>query len=113
MMEHIMSSSIQCVRLVTGEDLIAEVEIDNETKMYKLSNPLMILLTPSQKDNRMNLSLLPFMGFAKERVFEYNRRSIMTVFAPNEKLEDEYRKVFGKVVVARPSLVGLDGVAGI
>jgi hypothetical protein len=101
--------SIRCVRLITGEDLIAEYsELEDGVRLI---NPLMVLLIPSQADNKMHLQLVPFLGYAQEKQFEFSSASVMTVFVPNGLLEDEYRKVFGKVVLARSMpILGADGM---
>ena len=108
-------NKIMCIRLSTGEDLIAEIGLPTADRpTYVIDEPLLIMLVPVQTapngPQKMAIQLVPFLGYASQRVFEWNPDMVCTTYAPTEKLEDEYRKVFGRVQVAhRAPLVGLDG----
>ena len=62
--------SVKVVRLVSGEDVIADVEIDHNG--YMLSNPALIVVQQTQ-DGRVGAAFAPFAPYAKDgkvRIFK-------------------------------------------
>ena len=98
-----MTSNVKCVRLSTGEDLIGEIEHTKEG-MFKIKNPLMILLQPSQTGG-LSLRLIPHLMYAKSKEFTYPESSvIMDPFDATDELEKEYRAAFSKIVLPESKL---------
>ena len=88
--------SLYIVRLITGEDLIGELEIsktkDHEHK-YKMKNVGIVQLVPT-KDG-VGISLYPYAPYAEESEFTFKEEHVMTTYKPSLDLQNNYSRMFG------------------
>lgn len=107
-------SGVKLVRLLSGEELLTEVQYDDGNKIA-LKNPvLLIVLPPQQEGGKPSISIAPWAVLADQNVLrkgelEINRNVVVYITDPSPQLENEYRVAFGKLIVpngvsAKPSL---------
>ena len=88
--------SLYIVRLITGEDLIGDLEIsktkDNEHK-YKMTNVGIVQLVPT-KDG-VGISLYPYAPYAEQSEFIFKENHVMTTYKPSVDLQNNYSRMFG------------------
>jgi len=87
---------INCVRLVTGEDLIGNITWKHSEVTVK--NPAMIVVMQAG-EGRFNIGLAPYLPYAKEKEFHFREDSVLTRFEPNIELRNEYSRIFGSGIV--------------
>lgn len=84
------------LRLVTGEDIIAETAYLNEAgnSRYMILNPLKIVYLPATKDTMITLSLMQWMftRISENQCFEMNDRNVLFTTDPAESLAEYYYK---------------------
>lgn len=88
--------SVRVCRLVSGEDIIADVEVDHIG--YMLTNPAQIVVQQAQ-DGRVGAAFAPFAPYAKD-----NKVRIFKAFVAGEmeldvKLINEYNRIFGSGIM--------------
>ncbi len=97
--------SLYIVRLVTGEDLIGELEVaktkDHEHK-YKLTNVGIVQLVPT-KDG-VGVSLYPYAPYAEESEFTFKEEHVMTTYKPSVDLQNNYSRMFGSGIQIATSI---------
>jgi len=97
--------SLYIVRLITGEDLIGELEIsktkDNEHK-YKMKNVGMVQLVPT-KDG-VGVSLYPYAPYAEQSEFIFKEQHVMTTYKPSVDLQNNYSRMFGSGIQIATSI---------
>lgn len=86
--------TIKCFKLITGEEVISDVEIDQEG--YRLSSPALVILQQNP-DGRYGVGLAPFMTYAESIVMKPD--SVVVEADVNSQLENEYRRIFGSGIV--------------
>lgn len=86
---------IKIVRLVTGEDVIADVEKKGD--LVVLKQPHRLLLTQE------GLGSMPLCPFAKTSEYELSVHNILFEAEPETQIRDSYATQVGAIVI--PSLV--------
>lgn len=89
---------VKGIRLVAGEDIIGRVMAENEDSIT-LSKPRQVMLVPVS-ESQMQVSLGPFLMFAKNEVFEFSKQSIVTTFDVSEQMEKQYLQMTTGLVLA-------------
>ena len=95
---------IACVKLITGEDIIADIAED-VSGLVVLTTPLMIMMVPRSQD-QFSIGLVPFMPFLNKNTIRIVANNIIVSEEPSAELRNEYNKVTGKgiIVPTTPSL---------
>lgn len=88
--------SVMCLRLTTGEEVIAEVtDVEGGVALRKPAN---IFLQPDGKGN-VKIGLMPLFPYSEKPEFIFPASSIVTKFKPSKELFNEYSRIFGSGLV--------------
>ena len=97
--------SLYIVRLVTGEDLIGELEISKTKDLehkYKMTNVGIVQLVPTKEG--VGISLYPYAPYAEESEFTFKEQHVMTTYKPSLDLENNYSRMFGSGIQIASSI---------
>jgi hypothetical protein len=84
-----------CIKLVTGEDLIASVSRVGDT--ITITKPVGLMLVP-QGEGNFGISFVPFLPFAQKPEFNLSVGSIVMTYEPSEQLRAQYTSVTSGLV---------------
>lgn len=88
---------IKLLKLVTGEDVVADVErVDNT---YVLKKPHRLIMA------REGLGSMPLCPFAKSETYEVASAHVVWEADPDDEIRDSYASATGSIVVAKPGLL--------
>lgn len=94
--------SVKVYRLITGEDVIADLERDTPTEIT-LKNPAAIVVQQTE-DGRVGAAFVPFTPFAKNNTITIYKTAIAGYMEVDIKLINEYNRIFGSgILVASAS----------
>ena len=82
--------NIKIIRLISGEELIGDW--DEETKI--ITNP--VVMVPIAK---AQLGFQPWIPYAEEEEVPLKEQHIVVVLTPDNKLQNEYNKIYGSGLV--------------
>jgi hypothetical protein len=89
-----MESSVKFVRLVTGEDVIAEVSYVESSKdsYYILNNPLKVVYIPNPKSGSLSITLMQwiFWKLCEDQEFILFPKDILLVKQASVGIEEYY-----------------------
>ena len=94
--------NIIALKLITGEDIIAELVIKSENGTYYLKNPVQIASAPSHT-GQIQVMFIPFPKFISQQ--ELNREvsisssHVILVYDPDQELINQYNSMFGSGIV--------------
>jgi hypothetical protein len=94
---------IQILKLVTGEEVLSEIESQSETE-YVLSNPVGIAVVRG-KDGQPSVGLAPFPLHAeqkKDATIAISKRSVVYSYVPAEDFISNYKQIFGAGFIVPP-----------
>lgn len=94
---------IKCVKTVTGEDLIGDIETHGD--VLTIDTPCVIVLIPTQ-EHQYSVGLAPFLPFAATKKFTYNKEHVVLMYEAADQLKNEYNRITGKgiLVPERPKI---------
>lgn len=103
-----MSNAVPTVlRLVTGEDIIADTVIKSDagTTTYSVSDPLKIVYLPATKDTHISLSLMQwmFVRISDNQTFDLHERNVLFTTEPSDSLLEYYYKTVAYFIEVRES----------
>ena len=78
--------NIKIVRIVSGEELIGDWNRETNT----ITNP--VVMIPIAKDQ---LGFQPWIPYSEEEEMTFKEQHIVVVLTPDNKLQNEYNRVFG------------------
>lgn len=88
--------NVKVYRLMTGEDIIADTEVDQNGVWFK--NPAAIVVQQTQ-DGRVGAAFAPFAPFAKDNKVLIRQTAIAGEMEVDVKMINEYNRIFGSGIV--------------
>ncbi len=82
--------NIKVVRLISSEELIGDWNEETNT----ITNP--VVMVPVAKDQ---LGFSPWIPYVDEEDVQLKEQHIMTVLTPDNKLQNEYNRVYGSGLI--------------
>ena len=82
--------NIKVVRLISSEELIGDWNEETNT----ITNP--VVMVPVAKDQ---LGFSPWIPYVDEEAVQLKEQHIMTVLTPDNKLQNEYNRVYGSGLI--------------
>ena len=90
--------AIKLVRLKSGEDLVADIDINTDT--VTLENPAMIMPVDNpDPGDQVQMGFGPWVPFAKSKTFEVPREHVVFIADPADDIVNNYRQMFGSGIV--------------
>ena len=94
---------VLALKLVTGEDLLGEIEIESETEIV-LRNPVGIAVVRG-KDGQPNIGFSPFPIHGqgeKDAIIAFAKKHVVYSYTPAEDFISNYNQIFGSGLVVPP-----------
>jgi hypothetical protein len=96
---------IKIVKLVTGEEVIGEVENSTDTTKLTLKSPCALHLVPSRSNpDQVGMALVPYASQGKEHKVAIAISAIVWEQEPVDELRNQYNSIFGNGIVIAKSL---------
>lgn len=97
--------SVKIIKLLTGEELIAEV-LPSDSATCRLKNPLRIVVLPNKLDpTKPNIALAPWAEFTDEREFFIDKSHVLAIMTPIKEFINQYNSMFGGLVLPTNNLI--------
>lgn len=88
---------IKLVRLVTGEDIICQLERTSDS--VRLKKPHRLLLT------KEGLASMPLCPFSKDEVYDIDPKNVLFEVEPEADIRDSYASQVGAIVIPNSSIL--------
>ena len=96
---------IRAFRLITGEDIIAEV-VSNKGDWWDLKNPVQLAMLPSKADPTKNtFGFVPYPSYTEAKEIRFNDHHIIFVITPAKEFIDQYDRIFGAGIIMPSSTI--------
>ena len=97
--------NLKIVRMLTGEELIAEVVTDSGNQLT-VKNALRIVVIPSKTEpNAPTVGLAPYLQFSEDKELTLNKNCVITVASPINEFVNQYNAAFGGLVVPNSKII--------
>jgi len=91
---------IKILKLITGEEVLGEVEIESETEVV-LVNPVGVAIVRG-KDGQPNVGFAPFPMHAEQKTgttIAFAKRNVLYSYVPAQDFINNYSQIFGSGIV--------------
>jgi len=95
---------ILALKLITGEELLGEVESESETE-FVIENPVGIAVVRG-KDGQPNIGFSPFPLHAEQKTgttIALSKKNVVYSYVPAEDFVNNYNQIFGSGIVLPPT----------
>lgn len=96
-------NNIKCVRIITGEDVIADYSENGDTA--KLENPLRVSMVPGGANGQPNFGFMPFPLVSNDKIVEIGLDKIVFVCEPAEEFLAQYNSIFSNIITPTQNLI--------
>jgi hypothetical protein len=107
-----MGLNIKLLKLITMEDIIAEVipSIDTEyntiDNILTLKNPIRVMVVPSKTDPKTpTVGFAPYLEFSSEKTFTIDKSHVLVITTPIQEFINQYQSIFSGLLVAKSNLI--------
>lgn len=100
-------SDYKLIKLLTGEELLAEVTTVNEVIGYVvLKNPVRIIMMPNRVDPKTpSVGFAPWLEFAEENTVKVDSDHIVAILTPIKQFVEQYRSMFSAIAIPNSGLI--------
>jgi hypothetical protein len=102
-MEGCQMTNVKCIRLISGEDVIADID-ETVEGLIILKKPLAIMMIPNQ-NNQFGIGLAPFCPYAKDDIVPIREGAVISIFEPETGMLNEYNTRYGSGLVVPESKI--------
>ena len=103
-------SNIKIVRLVNGEEIIAEVTDVASTSPISMKNPVRIVVIPNKMDPKTpQVGLAPWAEFSADKTFTIDKSHILCIMTPINEFVQQYKSMFGGIIPVEQSKLIMPG----
>ena len=107
-------SDIKLIRLLNGEEIIAEVVAPSHNGFLGkliVKNPVRVVIMPNKLDPKTpNIGFAPWMEFTDDKEIKINDSVVVCVTTPIKEFLTQYQSMFGKVITPTTSGLVLPGM---
>lgn len=94
--------NIKLLRLVTGEDVLAEFQDQGDT--VQLTNPLIVYIRPTET-GVPQVGMSQWVPYSASKVFVVEKTKVVFITEPAEDIRGNYDKVFGAGLILPSSQI--------
>lgn len=103
-----MPDNIHIIKLLSGEDLIAEIvsSVTGHEGQIIVKNPVRIVVMPNKMDPKTpSIGFAPWMEFSAEKTFTISNSHIVAKAEPIKEFVEQYKSMFSNIVVPQSKLI--------
>jgi len=90
--------NVKLVRLLTGEEILAEVVTDTEN-VLTISNPIRVVLMPNKEGSTTpTVGFAPWMEFSEDNEYSLDKSHVLAIMNPISDFVTQYNKAFSSII---------------
>ena len=98
-------SNVKCVKLISGDEIIADVSEFDDGNLVVLSKPLLIMMVPQGQNTQFGIGLAPSCPYAKDNIVPIPGGAVVSIFDPEVGMLNEYNTRYGSGLVVPESKI--------
>jgi hypothetical protein len=101
-----MADNIKILKLITGEELLAEVSDSVISDKILIKNAVRIVVMPNKLDPKTpNVGFAPWADFSDDKTVTLDKSHIIAIMSPIKEFVNQYNSMFGGLVVPTSNLI--------
>jgi hypothetical protein len=100
-----MAINVKLVKMISGEELIAEVVSDQESHIT-IKNPVRVVVVPTKTNPQTpTVGFAPWAEFSEEKEFTIHKAHVIVTMKPVQEFINQYSAMFGGLVTPSSKLI--------
>jgi len=100
-----MAINPKIIKLIGGDDLLAEVTKETETHI-SVKNPVRVVVMPSKANPQTpTVGFAPWAEFSEEKEFTIHKAHVIVTMKPVQEFVNQYNSMFGGIVAPSSKLI--------
>jgi hypothetical protein len=100
-----MAINVKLVKMISGEELIAEVLSDQESYIT-IKNPVRVVVVPTKTNPQTpTVGFAPWAEFSEEKEFTIHKAHVIVTMKPVQEFINQYSGMFGGLVTPSSKLI--------
>ena len=101
-----MITDIKIIKLVNGDEILAEAIINEVVGELLIKNPVRIVVMPNKLDPKTpNIGFAPWAEFSDQKAFKLDMNHVLCIMSPITEFVNQYNTMFGGLVVPSSNLI--------
>lgn len=98
--------NIKIIKLVNGEELIAQILPSPSNMVVKFQDPVRIIVMPNKLDPKTpNIGFAPWAGFSDDKIFTLDKDHVLVIMSPFKEFISQYTSMFSGIITPSPGLI--------
>jgi|GEM_PF-3774114 len=99
-------SEIKGFRLISGEDVLAEVESNEEVVLsYIFKNPVRIAMVPNSNTGEYKFAIVPLIPYSEDEEITISTDKVMFTFNVVSEVIEQYKQIFGTIITPTKNII--------
>jgi hypothetical protein len=98
-----MSKDLKILKLVTGEEIIAELVGESSEYQFYIKNALVLAMQQTEKG--IGVAIFPWGNNVKDEYLVIDAENVIYSGSPRKELEEMYHKAFSPLALPQKSLI--------
>jgi hypothetical protein len=101
-----MATNVQILKMITGEELLAEIVDRSEDSFITIKNPVRVVVMPTKTNPQTpTVGFAPWAEFSEEKTFTIHKAHVIVTMKPVQEFINQYNSMFGGIVAPSSKLI--------
>lgn len=96
--------NLKIIKLVSGEEVIADIKINDDLLVFELTNAVQLRIVPSMS-GQPQMALYPFPIGSNDKDMIISERHILYCVNPADDLVEQYKQIFSEIITPKQSVI--------
>lgn len=98
-------SNVKILKLVTGEEVMANISVNEELLVFEMTNAVQLRMIPSMASGGAQMAMLPFPLGSSDKSFIIAERHVIYCVSPDEDFLNQYKQIFSEILTPSQSII--------
>ena len=95
--------NIMITRLITGEEILGEVESSSDAENCNITNPTQVSAMPNPQTGNVDVHMGPFAPLSAQKTITLSRRNVLCQYEPVVDIKNKYSSMFSGIILPKNS----------
>ena len=98
-------SNIKILKLVSCEEVMAYISINEELLVFELKNVVQLRMIPSMSQGGPQMAMMQFPLGSSDKSFVISERHIIYCVSPDEDFINQYKQIFSEIFTPNQNII--------
>lgn len=94
-----MSSDVLILRFFTGEEILADANLNFSDTHIQVKHPTRIQAGPNPQTGQVDVHMAPLLTLSESKTVEIRKDSVMYSYAPVAEIRNKFSRLFGSGII--------------